>query len=46
MNAAEFTQLLRIAAQSADARGQPLVLEVIHDEATQLPPSVSAPVER
>ena len=37
MNAGEFTRFLRTSVQNADARGQPLVLEVTHDDV--YPPS-------
>jgi hypothetical protein len=35
MGAVEFNQFLRTSAQTAEARGDPLLLEVINEEAYQ-----------
>lgn len=46
MNADDFTKFLRASAQNADAIGQPLVLEVTHDETYQTPLASSAAIKR
>lgn len=46
MNAGEFTRFLRTSAQNADARSQPLVLEVTRDDVYPSSPTSNTSVGR